>query len=128
MVGTGGEGPDLVGRVALVTGASRGIGRAIALALAEAGMDLALAARGQAGLDAVAGEVRTRGRRCVAVATDVGVPAAVDRLVGQTLAELGRVKVLFPEGVATAVPYLLRQSRQAWTSEMTLWPFRELPA
>src|SRR5205823_7011425 len=81
-------------RVALVTGASRGIGRAIALALAEAGMDLALAARGQAGLDAVAGEVRTRGRRCVAVATDVGVPGAVDRLVGQTLAELGHVDVL----------------------------------
>ena len=247
MVGTRGEGPDLVGRVALVTGASRGIGRAIALALAEAGMDLALAARGQAGLDAVAGEVRTRGRRCVAVATDVGVPAAVDRLVGQTLAELGRVdvlvnnagvgahgtveelaiddwqrvlatnltgpflcsqavlpamkrqgggviinissgagktgyagmaaycaskfglmgfaeslaaevgdagikvsticpgttvtefggrrpqrrpgvKVLFPEDVAAAVLYLLRQSPQAWTSEMTLWPFRELPA
>src|SRR5919206_567248 len=59
-----------------------------------ADMDLALAARGQAGLDTVAGEVRTRGRRCVAVATDVGVPAAVDHLVGQTLAELGRVDVL----------------------------------
>jgi hypothetical protein len=36
--------------------------------------------------------------------------------------------VLFPEDVAAAVLYLLRQSPQAWTSEMTLWPFRELPA
>lgn len=239
-------GGDLTGQVALVTGASRGIGRAIALALAAAGMDLVLAARGQAALDAAAAEVRATGRRCLAVATDVGVPAEVDRLAREAGAAFGHVhvlvnnagvgtsgrveelavadwervlatnltgpflcsravlpllaragggaiinissgagktgyagmaaycaskfglrgfaealaaevgdhgikvstiypgttvtgdgerdgrrqpgvKVLLPEDVAQAVVYLLRQSPQAWTSEMTLWPFRELP-
>jgi NADP-dependent 3-hydroxy acid dehydrogenase YdfG len=57
-------------------------------------------------------------------------------LPGTTVTEFGGrrptrqagVKVLLPEDVAGAVLYLLRQSPQAWTSEMTLWPFRELPA
>jgi len=63
---------DLAGRVALVTGASKGIGRAIALELAEAGADLVINARGSAALDAVAAEIRARGRDVEAVPAERG--------------------------------------------------------
>ena len=66
-------------RVALVTGAGRGIGRAIALALADDGADVALVARSGDELDAVAAEVDKRGRRAIAVPTDVTDPDAVAR-------------------------------------------------
>ena len=71
---------DLAGRVALVTGASKGIGRAIALELAEAGADLVINARGSAALDTVAAEIRGRGRDVEAVPADVATEAGV-RLV-----------------------------------------------
>lgn len=82
------------GQVAIVTGAGKGIGRACALALAQAGADVALAARTQADLDAVADEIRGLGRRAAAVACDVNDDAALDALVQRTLAELGKVTIL----------------------------------
>jgi 7-alpha-hydroxysteroid dehydrogenase len=82
------------GQVAIVTGAGKGIGRASALALAQAGADVALAARTPADLDAVAGEIRALGRRAIAVPCDVTDEAALDQLVQRTLAELGQVTIL----------------------------------
>src|SRR5205823_6383314 len=76
----GGRGTDLAGRVALVTGASKGIGRAIALELAEAGADLVINARGSAALDTVAAEIRGRGRAGETVPADVATEAGA-RLV-----------------------------------------------
>lgn len=69
----------LAGGTAVVTGASRGIGRAIALRLAEAGADVALWARDAAALQRVADEVTALGARALATACDVADPAAVDR-------------------------------------------------
>ena len=66
---------ELAGQVALVTGASKGIGRAIALELARAGADLAINARGREALEAVAGEVRACGRQVETVAADVATEA-----------------------------------------------------
>lgn len=87
--------PDLTNRVALVTGASRGIGRSIALALAGAGADIAANYRTQAGqAEMVAGEVRSRGRRAITVAADVSQSEAVARLVQLVTATLGPVDVL----------------------------------
>ena len=60
-------------RVAVVTGASAGVGRAVAVALAEHGFDVALLARGEAGLDAAAKEVEAAGGRALAIPTDVAV-------------------------------------------------------
>jgi 2-deoxy-D-gluconate 3-dehydrogenase len=95
----------LDGRVAIVTGASRGLGRAMALALAEAGADVALAARSQPDLDETARLVRGTGRRALAIATDVSVYAQVEGLVARTVGELGGLHVVVNNsGIARVAP------------------------
>jgi NAD(P)-dependent dehydrogenase (short-subunit alcohol dehydrogenase family) len=85
---------DLTGRVALITGGSRGLGRQMALAFADAGADVVIASRKQDACDAVADEVRGRGRRALAVATHVGRWAELDRLADTAYAEFGKVDIL----------------------------------
>ena len=85
---------DLTDRVAIVTGAGKGIGAGCAIALAEAGADVVLAARTQSDLDAVAEPIRVAGRRAVAIATDVTDADQLAALVGRAHDELGRIDVL----------------------------------
>ena len=84
----------LDGKVAIMTGAGRGLGREMALALAEAGADLVAAARTQAQLDETAALVRAHGRRCLVIPTDVTDSAAVNAMIDATIAEYGRVDIL----------------------------------
>ena len=84
----------LTGKSALVTGGSRGIGRAIALAYAEAGADVAVLARDGEVLSGVASEISARGRRAVALPCDVTDPAAVADAVGLAIAGLGKIDVV----------------------------------
>jgi dehydrogenase/reductase SDR family member 4 len=84
----------LDGRVALVTGGSRGIGRAVAVALAQAGADVVVAARKAQDLDSVAEEVRSLGRRGLAVPAHLARRADIDRLFESTLEAFGRLDVL----------------------------------
>ena len=82
----------LNGRVAIVTGASRGLGAAMALALAEAGADVALVARGDT--SAVARDIAALGRKSVTVAVDIGAAGAAKEILDQTVASLGRADIL----------------------------------
>jgi len=95
----------LDGRVAIVTGASSGLGAALAQYLAEAGADLALGARRPDRLKKTAEFVRGMGRRCISVTTDVSVPDDCQRLVDETLGVFGHIDILVNNaGLGTAYP------------------------
>ena len=85
---------DLTGKVALVTGSTQGIGRAVALGMANAGADVVVVGRSVDNCNAVAGEIRDMGRRALAVPTDITDQAAVQRMVDAAVAEFGHIDVL----------------------------------
>jgi len=85
---------DLTGRIALVTGGSRGLGRAIAHALASAGADVAIASRTQADLDVVAAGLRDTGRHALAVCGDVSDDASIGAVVERVIGHFGRIDIL----------------------------------
>jgi NAD(P)-dependent dehydrogenase (short-subunit alcohol dehydrogenase family) len=85
---------DLTGRVALVSGAASGMGRAMSIALAEAGADLMLAGRNIAGVENTAGEIQKLGRRAVAVKCDVSQPEQIRRMFEQIDRDFGRIDFL----------------------------------
>ncbi|OLD36897.1 MAG: hypothetical protein AUI57_12940 [Candidatus Rokubacteria bacterium 13_1_40CM_2_68_8] len=81
-------------RVAIVTGASQGIGRAIAVELARVGAHVVACSRRPGALEPVADAVRAEGRRALAVACDVGDARQVDHAVGRTMDTFGRIDLL----------------------------------
>jgi NAD(P)-dependent dehydrogenase (short-subunit alcohol dehydrogenase family) len=85
---------DMTGKVVLVTGGSRGLGRDMALGFAAAGADLIIASRKYANCDAVAEEIRAMGRRALPVGVHMAQWADCDRLIEEAYAEFGRVDVL----------------------------------
>ena len=98
----------LEGKIAIVTGGSKGIGRATALALAQEGVDVAICARGVEELEDAAADIRARtGRRALAVRADTGEPEDIQNLVAATVAELGGVDILINNAVnSTAAPFM----------------------
>lgn len=85
---------DLGGRVAVVSGAAQGLGRAMALALAEAGADVVLVDRNEAGAEQTATEATALGRRALAVACDVSQTSQIDSLFAQVDREFGQIDFL----------------------------------
>ena len=97
----------LDGKAAVITGASSGLGRAFALALAEAGADVALGARREQQLAETVALVERTGRRAIAVRTDVAQPSDCERLADRTYAEYGRLDILVNNaGVGSVIPAL----------------------
>jgi meso-butanediol dehydrogenase/(S,S)-butanediol dehydrogenase/diacetyl reductase len=97
--------PALSGKIAIVTGGNRGIGRGIALALAEAGADVVIAARNLAQSTEVAAELQAMGRRALAVAADVSDAVQVNALMEQVEAAFGGLDILVNNaGILTVSP------------------------
>ena len=94
---------SMTGKVALITGSSRGIGRAIAEAFAEAGAGVVVSGRKQDACDRAARAIRSRGAEAVAIACNVSDPEAIERLVAGAVERLGPIDVLV--GNAAANPY-----------------------
>jgi gluconate 5-dehydrogenase len=92
---------DLSGRVAIVTGGSRGLGLQIARALGEYGASLALVARKQADLDAAVAQLETSGCTAVGFAADLGTPEAASALADRVFAHFGRIDILVNNAGAT---------------------------
>jgi len=106
---------DLTGRSAVVTGGSRGIGRAIALRLAQQGADITFSYRGnaEAAAETVAG-VETLGRKAIALQADVTDPAAAEALVKAALDAHGKVDILVNNAGVTRDDLIMRMSLEAW--------------
>lgn len=95
-------------KVAIVTGAGRGIGKAIALTLAEAGADITMVARTREQIEQTAGEVRKLGRKALAIPADVSQEDQVKGVVEQTISQFGRIDILINNaGIATSKPVAL---------------------
>jgi 3-oxoacyl-[acyl-carrier protein] reductase len=109
----------LEGRVALVTGASQGIGRAVSLALAERGATVALAARNEAKLAEVATEIATAGGTASAFALDLSSEDSIKECAKAVIARLGKVDILVNNAGITRDILSLRMKRKDWDDVLT---------
>jgi len=114
---------DITGKVAVVTGASRGIGRAIAIALAQAGADIVCTARSTSAhphkvlagtIEETARQVEALGRRALAIPADVSKEDEVEAMAGRTLAEFGRVDILVNNAAIAAPGSFLEVPVRRW--------------
>ncbi|MGA7678334.1 MAG: glucose 1-dehydrogenase [Dehalococcoidia bacterium] len=112
---------SLKGKVALVTGGSRGIGKAIAVGLAKAGADVALASRKLPDLEEVAKEIKGLGRKSLAVATHIGRLEEINNLVSRVKDEFGRIDILVNNAATNpTMDQAIDIGERAWDSIMNL--------
>ncbi len=112
---------SLKNKVALITGASRGIGESTAIGLAQAGADLAIASRKLPDLEKVAAEVKKTGRKCLPVAAHVGKIEEINNLVKKALEEFGRIDILVNNAATNpTMAAAIDIDDRAWDSIMNL--------
>ena len=105
---------SLEGKIAVVTGAGRGIGKAIALGLADAGADVVVAARTASDIEDTANGITARGRKALAVPTDVRLNDQVTNLVEKTVAEFERIDILVNNAGGTFTAPTMELSEGGW--------------
>jgi len=111
---------DLKGKVAVVTGASRGIGKATARALARAGADVVLAARTRSQLEEATGQIRSIGTRALAMPTDITQKASVELLMTAAHDQLGGPHILVNNAAVMAPGPLMEQTEADWDRVMAV--------
>lgn len=112
---------SLAGKVAIVTGSGKGIGKGIALAFAEAGADVVCCARTVSDIEAVAKEIRAKGRRSLAIRCDVTAEEQVQKLADEAVREFGRIDILVNNaGGTTAFGPLVEMTRRDFENTVAL--------
>ena len=105
---------DLTGKVAIITGASRGLGVSFASGLAKAGCDVVVAARDVARLQSVAEELRQLGRRALPVRADISKPEDCEAMVARAIEEFGRLDILVNNAGISAVADAENMTGDQW--------------
>ncbi|MBI4286669.1 MAG: 3-oxoacyl-ACP reductase FabG [Chloroflexi bacterium] len=105
---------SLEGKIAIVTGGGRGIGKAIALGFVQCGADVVVCSRTPAELEEVAGEVRRLGRRSLAVKADITSRADIENLARETVSEFGRIDILVNNAGSNIRGQLLKLREEDW--------------
>jgi 3-oxoacyl-[acyl-carrier protein] reductase len=108
------------GKIAIVTGASRGIGRSISLALSAAGATIVAMDMDQAATDAVVAELKAAGGNAIAVVGNVTVPADAENMIDVTIKEFGRVDILVNNAGITRDNIFIRMKDEDWDAVMTV--------
>src|SRR6266700_1960292 len=109
----------MTNRTAFITGASRGIGRACAVALSEAGARVALAARNTAQLEELAAEIRSKGREAFAVTIDMTRAESIHEAFAKTAKEFGPVAILVNNAGITKDGLAIRMKKDDWDSVLS---------
>ncbi|RJP39900.1 MAG: 3-oxoacyl-ACP reductase FabG [Desulfobacteraceae bacterium] len=105
---------DLTGKVAIVTGAGRGIGRAVAMGLAASGASVVLAARTAEQIQAAADEIQAGGGKALAVPTDLTDTAQIERLAAETVSAFGRIDILVNNAARSFLRGLMDLREDGW--------------
>lgn len=105
---------ELIGKIALVTGAAQGIGRAIALLLAEQGADVIVSDINLEKARETAQEIEARGRRALAIQANVAIPAEVEQMVETIIDQFGRIDILVNNAGITRDRLILRMTEEDW--------------
>ena len=105
---------NLEDKVAIVTGASQGIGQTLALALAEAGADTALVSRNRAALDETAAEIESLGRQALVVPTDLTKVSEIRAMVDQVHSHFGKIDILLNNAAWTVTADALKVTEEEW--------------
>jgi dehydrogenase/reductase SDR family protein 4 len=111
---------SLKGKVAIVTGGSRGIGKAIALGFAEAGADVVVASRTMPDLEKAAQEIEALGRRALAAQTNIAVKSEVDSMVAKTLDKFGTIDILVNNAAINVMRPLVDLREDGWDKVMNV--------